>query len=173
MYNIPPLVLFPGIFIRYIPVQHSSLFYFQGYLLGIYPYNIPPCFISRDTAGQERFRTITTAYYRGAMVWYTVLTNQSCKTPIYAKHRYTQNTDIRKTPIYAKHRFTQNTDIRKTPIYSKHRFTQNTDLRKTPIYSKHRFTQNTDLRKTRIYSKHEFTQNINLLNKKKLVQRNR
>ena len=23
---------------------------------------------SRDTAGQERFRTITTAYYRGAMV---------------------------------------------------------------------------------------------------------
>lgn len=22
-----------------------------------------------DTAGQERFRTITTAYYRGAMVW--------------------------------------------------------------------------------------------------------
>ena len=25
-------------------------------------------FVSRDTAGQERFRTITTAYYRGAMV---------------------------------------------------------------------------------------------------------
>lgn len=25
--------------------------------------------IVRDTAGQERFRTITTAYYRGAMVW--------------------------------------------------------------------------------------------------------
>lgn len=24
-------------------------------------------FIFRDTAGQERFRTITTAYYRGAM----------------------------------------------------------------------------------------------------------
>ena len=24
--------------------------------------------LSRDTAGQERFRTITTAYYRGAMV---------------------------------------------------------------------------------------------------------
>ena len=24
--------------------------------------------IKRDTAGQERFRTITTAYYRGAMV---------------------------------------------------------------------------------------------------------
>jgi len=24
-------------------------------------------FIPRDTAGQERFRTITTAYYRGAM----------------------------------------------------------------------------------------------------------
>ncbi|KAF1527645.1 Ras-related protein Rab-8A, partial [Eudyptes sclateri] len=28
----------------------------------------PPCSVcSRDTAGQERFRTITTAYYRGAM----------------------------------------------------------------------------------------------------------
>lgn len=27
-------------------------------------------FINRDTAGQERFRTITTAYYRGAMVWW-------------------------------------------------------------------------------------------------------
>lgn len=26
------------------------------------------CFLYRDTAGQERFRTITTAYYRGAMV---------------------------------------------------------------------------------------------------------
>lgn len=26
------------------------------------------CFVFRDTAGQERFRTITTAYYRGAMV---------------------------------------------------------------------------------------------------------
>ena len=26
------------------------------------------CSTSRDTAGQERFRTITTAYYRGAMV---------------------------------------------------------------------------------------------------------
>ena len=25
-------------------------------------------FFYRDTAGQERFRTITTAYYRGAMV---------------------------------------------------------------------------------------------------------
>ena len=25
-------------------------------------------FVARDTAGQERFRTITTAYYRGAMV---------------------------------------------------------------------------------------------------------
>lgn len=25
-------------------------------------------FLFRDTAGQERFRTITTAYYRGAMV---------------------------------------------------------------------------------------------------------
>ena len=25
-------------------------------------------FLCRDTAGQERFRTITTAYYRGAMV---------------------------------------------------------------------------------------------------------
>lgn len=25
--------------------------------------------VFRDTAGQERFRTITTAYYRGAMVW--------------------------------------------------------------------------------------------------------
>ena len=24
--------------------------------------------VARDTAGQERFRTITTAYYRGAMV---------------------------------------------------------------------------------------------------------
>lgn len=29
---------------------------------------IPFIFASRDTAGQERFRTITTAYYRGAMV---------------------------------------------------------------------------------------------------------
>lgn len=34
---------------------------------------VPPCLASRqcttqwDTAGQERFRTITTAYYRGAM----------------------------------------------------------------------------------------------------------
>lgn len=26
------------------------------------------CLSIRDTAGQERFRTITTAYYRGAMV---------------------------------------------------------------------------------------------------------
>ena len=26
------------------------------------------CLVVRDTAGQERFRTITTAYYRGAMV---------------------------------------------------------------------------------------------------------
>lgn len=26
------------------------------------------CLLCRDTAGQERFRTITTAYYRGAMV---------------------------------------------------------------------------------------------------------
>lgn len=29
---------------------------------------IPFILVSRDTAGQERFRTITTAYYRGAMV---------------------------------------------------------------------------------------------------------
>lgn len=28
----------------------------------------------RDTAGQERFRTITTAYYRGAMVGGLLLT---------------------------------------------------------------------------------------------------
>ena len=27
----------------------------------------PFCYISQDTAGQERYRTITTAYYRGAM----------------------------------------------------------------------------------------------------------
>lgn len=27
------------------------------------------CFSRRDTAGQERFKTITTAYYRGAVVW--------------------------------------------------------------------------------------------------------
>lgn len=27
------------------------------------------CFSCRDTAGQERFKTITTAYYRGAVVW--------------------------------------------------------------------------------------------------------
>ncbi|NWU57184.1 RAB13 protein, partial [Dromas ardeola] len=26
-----------------------------------------------DTAGQERFKTITTAYYRGAVVWWGVL----------------------------------------------------------------------------------------------------
>lgn len=26
-----------------------------------------PLYVSRDTAGQERFRTITTAYYRGSM----------------------------------------------------------------------------------------------------------
>lgn len=25
------------------------------------------CFVTQDTAGQERYRTITTAYYRGAM----------------------------------------------------------------------------------------------------------
>ena len=30
------------------------------------------CDVRRDTAGQERFRTITTAYYRGAMVRYRV-----------------------------------------------------------------------------------------------------
>lgn len=29
---------------------------------------LPVSFVCRDTAGQERFRTITTAYYRGAMV---------------------------------------------------------------------------------------------------------
>lgn len=36
-----------------------------------YQTNILPeqfCHVFRDTAGQERFRTITTAYYRGAMV---------------------------------------------------------------------------------------------------------
>lgn len=30
--------------------------------------------VIRDTAGQERFRTITTAYYRGAMVSFLFLT---------------------------------------------------------------------------------------------------
>lgn len=28
----------------------------------------------RDTAGQERFRTLTSAYYRGAMVCWMILT---------------------------------------------------------------------------------------------------
>lgn len=27
----------------------------------------PDCVLPQDTAGQERYRTITTAYYRGAM----------------------------------------------------------------------------------------------------------
>lgn len=31
-------------------------------------------YVCRDTAGQERFRTITTAYYRGAMVWQCFVT---------------------------------------------------------------------------------------------------
>lgn len=30
------------------------------------------CVLYRDTAGQERFRTITTAYYRGAMVSFSI-----------------------------------------------------------------------------------------------------
>ena len=42
------------------------------YMCGIFLYKLYPStcavFIFRDTAGQERFRTITTAYYRGAMV---------------------------------------------------------------------------------------------------------
>ena len=29
--------------------------------------SVTPDFVQWDTAGQERFRTITTAYYRGAM----------------------------------------------------------------------------------------------------------
>ena len=43
-------------------------------LVFLCPTPIPDCiclniaFLQRDTAGQERFRTITTAYYRGAMV---------------------------------------------------------------------------------------------------------
>lgn len=32
----------------------------------------------RDTAGQERFKTITTAYYRGAMVWSIFLDKGWC-----------------------------------------------------------------------------------------------
>lgn len=35
------------------------------------------CALCRDTAGQERFKTITTAYYRGAMV-----STGSCRTSI-------------------------------------------------------------------------------------------
>lgn len=44
-----------------IPFQLSPLFshYFSSFISSI--------FLFRDTAGQERFRTITTAYYRGAM----------------------------------------------------------------------------------------------------------
>ena len=47
-------------------VQCSSwtLHYCMSYLLFIHSVSIYAC---RDTAGQERFRTITTAYYRGAM----------------------------------------------------------------------------------------------------------
>ena len=32
------------------------------------PSSPPPLFCCRDTAGQERFRTLTNAYYRGAHV---------------------------------------------------------------------------------------------------------
>ena len=38
------------------------------YNIKISMYNIQISMYFRDTAGQERFRTITTAYYRGAMV---------------------------------------------------------------------------------------------------------
>lgn len=40
------------------------------------------CLLCRDTAGQERFRTITTAYYRGAMVSCIVRLSENTTTEI-------------------------------------------------------------------------------------------
>lgn len=37
--------------------------------------------ITRDTAGQERFRTLTSAYYRGAMVSIPCVVPQNAQTP--------------------------------------------------------------------------------------------
>lgn len=41
--------------------------YFSSDRCILLTFNQNNCYICRDTAGQERFRTITTAYYRGAM----------------------------------------------------------------------------------------------------------
>ena len=37
--------------------------------------------ITRDTAGQERFRTLTSAYYRGAMVYKPCVVPDNAQTP--------------------------------------------------------------------------------------------
>lgn len=48
----------------------QSLLFFQNLnVIKFHPFTTGSYFDAfRDTAGQERFRTITTAYYRGAMV---------------------------------------------------------------------------------------------------------
>lgn len=44
-----------------------SIRWFSLYLIKWYFFVVNAALFLRDTAGQERFRTLTTAYYRGAM----------------------------------------------------------------------------------------------------------
>lgn len=54
-----------------LPLDHMNLFtllYITSLTLHVFTLPVFTLPMFRDTAGQERFRTITTAYYRGAMV---------------------------------------------------------------------------------------------------------
>ena len=55
---------------HYFPIEISQTteWHVYMYMMHISLLYLPKRLKCRDTAGQERFRTITTAYYRGAMV---------------------------------------------------------------------------------------------------------
>ena len=56
------------------------------------PYLAMPCCVCRDTAGQERFRTLTNAYFRGAAVTHTHTYTAHTHTHIYSHMNTYTNT---------------------------------------------------------------------------------
>lgn len=55
--------------VRFCDIFHLAIFQYSSTRLSrrFQAFNIPLLYFIRDTAGQERFHTITTSYYRGAM----------------------------------------------------------------------------------------------------------